>query len=253
MQEVVNGYYDWLKEKTLIKQVGGFAEITTPFLDRHNDCIQLYMQLQKDGGYYVSDDGYTISDLQMCGIDVTTPKRKKLLNNILTSYGLEISKDFEIFTKCTEKDIYVKKHFFIQAILDINNLCFTSRSTVVGIFTEEVESYLENNNIRFMADMQFVGKSGLPRRFDFAIPKSKKSNERYVQLANTVNKQTTDKILFAWEDVKYTRNNAQLIVMLNDQKQKIGTDLIQAYQSYDIYPMLWTEREDKENINILVS
>ncbi len=252
MQKLIDGYYSWLKDNTLTKQVGEYVEITTPFVDRHNDCIQFYAKLQSNGKYYITDDGYTLSDLQMSGVDITTPKRKKFLNNILLSYGVKISKDNELFISGSQDDIYIKKHFFIQAILDINNLCFTSRATVTSLFAEDVSMYLEKHDIRFLPDIQLVGKSGLPRKIDFAISKSKKSPERYLQLANVVNRQTTDNIIFSWEDLKHVRKASKMIVFLNDEKQKVNHDLVQAFTSYNIKPMLWSEREDNRNLEILV-
>lgn len=251
MQELVSGYYDWLKDNTLTKNVGEYVEITTPFIDRHNDCIQLYAKLDKDGIYHITDDGYTLSDLQLSGIDFTSPKRKKILSDILVSYGIKITKDYELFTEGSLKDIYLKKHFFIQAILDINNLCYTTRSTVASLFTEDVTMYLEKHDVRFMTDIQLVGKSGLPRKIDFAISRSKSHPERYLQLANTVTKQSTDNIIFGWEDLKNVRKQSQMIVFLNDEKQKINNDFIQAYKSYDIKPILWSERNNAQNIEII--
>jgi len=39
---LVDRYQAWLKDRTVLKQVNGWTEITTPFLDRHNDYVQIY-------------------------------------------------------------------------------------------------------------------------------------------------------------------------------------------------------------------
>jgi hypothetical protein len=40
---MVEQYINWLKDKTTLKQVGdNWVRITTPYLDRHNDCLQIY-------------------------------------------------------------------------------------------------------------------------------------------------------------------------------------------------------------------
>lgn len=250
IKKMVNQYYSWLRDNTIINELDEFTEITTPFLDRHNDCIQLYVRKEKDNNIYISDDSYTIDDLQLSGIDINTPKRKELLKNILTSYGVNINKDNELFVICSEKDFSLKKHFFIQAIQDINNLCYTAKNTVSSIFADDVAAYFEMHDIRVLPTIQLVGKSGLPIKIDFGITKSKDNPERYVQLVNTINKQTTEHILFGWEDLREVRKKSQMIAFLNDGKNKVKPDIMQAYSSYGIKTVLWSEREEKDNLRL---
>jgi len=42
IQGLVNEYARWLREKTQVRQVDEWVEITTPYLDRHNDYLQIY-------------------------------------------------------------------------------------------------------------------------------------------------------------------------------------------------------------------
>ncbi len=39
---LIDGYWRWLRDKTAIKQLKDWTEITTPYLDRHNDYLQIY-------------------------------------------------------------------------------------------------------------------------------------------------------------------------------------------------------------------
>ena len=41
--KLVDNYYSWLRERTQLKDLDRAVEITTPFLDRHNDYIQIYL------------------------------------------------------------------------------------------------------------------------------------------------------------------------------------------------------------------
>jgi hypothetical protein len=46
LERRMNEYFDWVRDRTVLKQVEGgreYVEITTPHLDRHNDCIQFYV------------------------------------------------------------------------------------------------------------------------------------------------------------------------------------------------------------------
>ena len=42
IQRLMDAYHAWLKDKTDLRQVDDWIEITTPYLDRHNDCLQIY-------------------------------------------------------------------------------------------------------------------------------------------------------------------------------------------------------------------
>lgn len=250
MKNMVDQYYAWLRDNTIVNEIEDFIEITTPFLDRHNDCIQLYVRKEGNDKFYICDDSYTIDDLQLSGVDINTPKRKELLKGILLSYGISINKDNELFVICSQKEFPLKKHFFIQAIQDINNLCYTVKNTVASIFLDDVIAYFDMHDIRTLSNIQLVGKSGLPIKIDFGISKSKNNPERYVQLANTINKQTTEHIIFGWEDLREVRKNSQMFVLLNDERNKVKSELIQAYSSYNIKTILWSEREDSANLSL---
>ena len=43
VQKLTDQYYAWLRENTYVRELEDWVEITTPFLDRHNDCMQRYM------------------------------------------------------------------------------------------------------------------------------------------------------------------------------------------------------------------
>ncbi len=42
IEGLLNSYRAWLKEKTTLREANGeWVEITTPYLDRHNDALQI--------------------------------------------------------------------------------------------------------------------------------------------------------------------------------------------------------------------
>ena len=41
IQRLMEQYLHWLKDKTALKQIDqNWIQVTTPHLDRHNDCLQ---------------------------------------------------------------------------------------------------------------------------------------------------------------------------------------------------------------------
>jgi hypothetical protein len=53
------------------KRIHGWLEITTPFVDRHNDYLQIYATQEHDR-YLLTDDGYMIEDLEQSGCNLDT-------------------------------------------------------------------------------------------------------------------------------------------------------------------------------------
>ena len=78
IRSLLDQYTKWLRDKTSLRQISDWIEITTPYLDRRNDCLQIYAKRQ-NGGYLLTDDGYIIEDLQQSGCKLDTGKRQALL------------------------------------------------------------------------------------------------------------------------------------------------------------------------------
>ena len=60
--DFIENYLSWIRSKSSQKTIGDFEEITTPFVDSHNDKIQFYVS-RSPNGFSLTDDGYTLSDL----------------------------------------------------------------------------------------------------------------------------------------------------------------------------------------------
>ncbi len=82
IQRLLDAYHAWLKDKTVLRQIDQWVEITTPYLDRHNDYIQIYAK-KANGGFILTDDGYTIDDLEQSGCKLESQKRQDLLKMTL--------------------------------------------------------------------------------------------------------------------------------------------------------------------------
>ena len=117
-KNLVNAYIEWLRQNISIKEINGMYEITTPFLDRHNDHLQIYVK-KSDGGLILTDNGQTITNLRLSGFEIT-PEKRQILNSNLKSFGIQLI-DEELVAKTTPEDFPQKKHNLIQAILYISS------------------------------------------------------------------------------------------------------------------------------------
>jgi hypothetical protein len=240
--ELVAAYITWLKAKITTVDVNGICEITTPFLDRHNDRLQIYVQKQGQS-LRLSDDGYIIGDLEASGCSLDSPQRRQLLLTILNGFGVR-EQDGELFTETSPESFPKKKHALLQAMVTVNDMFMTAKHRVANLFIEDVHHFLEDHDIRFTPNVDFIGKSGFSHKFDFVIPKSKKQPERLLKAINHPSRESATSLLFAWTDTKEVRPaNAHVYAVLNDAEKELSQDVLSAFEHYDVRTVLWSKRD----------
>ena len=67
VEKLLQSYKDWMFTQIKTRTVADAVEITLPFLDRDNDYLQVYLLESEPGKYLLTDDGYTISNLELAG------------------------------------------------------------------------------------------------------------------------------------------------------------------------------------------
>lgn len=245
IEMLLEDYFKWLKDKTITRNINDtWMEITTPYLDSHNDYLQIYAR--RDGDIItLTDDSYTLTDLYSCGCPPDTPRKKKILKSTLNGFGIQLENE-RLFVKTTVENFPQKKHDLIQAMLAISDLLYISAPQSQGLFFDDVVSWFDAQEIRYISDVRFIGKSGFDNKFDFGIPKSTKAAERLVQTMTNPSKEAATNLFFKWIDTKTQRPaNSKLIALVNNSDKKLSSPLLQALHNYDIEPILWTERNQK--------
>lgn len=245
MEEIatlIERYRSWLKDKTALRQLGDYIEITTPFLDRHNDMIQIYAR-KENGGYILTDDGQTIDDLSMSGCLLDTPKRQDLLRVTLAGFGVN-NDDGRLFVHTNEETFPLKKHNLIQAMLAVNDLFYLAQPYVASVFLEDVAAWLDRLEIRYTPSVKFTGKSGYDHMFDFAIPKSKQAPERLLRAINNPTKDAAKALAFSWVDTRNVRPpESKAYAILNDREHRVPPAVEEALASYEVVPVPWSKRD----------
>jgi hypothetical protein len=243
IEKLLSDYRAWLKDKTTLRELNGaWVEITTPYLDRHNDALQIYARAE-NGGYILTDDSYTIHDLEASGCSLSTDKRKDLLQMTVNGFGVKLNSD-AIEVHATAENFPLRKHNLIQAMLAVNDLFYLAKPIVESLFYEDVVAWLDANDIHYLPNVKFTGKSGYDHHFDFAIPKSRKQPERIIQAINRPTRDSALLFINAWSDTRQVRPpESKAYAMLNDE-QPISGNVIDAFRNYDIRPVPWKERID---------
>jgi len=243
IEKLLKDYREWLKDKTTLRQVNGsWVEITTPYVDRHNDALQIYVR-SENGTLVLTDDSYIIHDLEASGCKLDTQKRKDLLQMTLNGFGVKLNRE-AIEVQATPDNFPLRKHNLIQAMLAVNDLFYLAKPIIESLFYEDVVAWLDANDIRYTPSVKFTGISGYDHHFHFAIPKSRNQPERIVQAITRPTRDNALLFINAWGDTRQVRApESKAYAVLNDE-QPIPGAVLEAFRNYDIRPVPWTERID---------
>ncbi len=242
MKELINNYVEWIRQGISFRQLGDWYEITTPFLNHHNDYLEIYVK-EENGKYILTDGASTINELKLSGLNLERSEKRNLeFITILNGFGIKKKGD-ELTVNTTEKNFPEVKHRLIQAMLAIDDMFMLSEPKVESFFIEDVHIFFDKMEIANIRDSIFAGKSGFSHRFDFSIPKTKKHNETLIRAINTPRQDTIGSVLWAFEDTKTVRLNTDGIVILND-KNEIPATIFDALQEYGLTGYRWSERKE---------
>ena len=242
IQALLDQYVAWLKDKTTLRQVAEWIEITTPYLDRHNDYLQIYAK-HANHGYILTDDGYTIEDLEQSGCKLESRKRQDLLRMTLNGFGVQ-QNGSALEIHASSETFALRKHNLIQAMLAVNDMFYLASPTVASVFYEDVVAWLDLYDIRYTSRVKFTGKTGYDHLFDFVIPKSRQKPERIIQTINRPSRDTAQAVAFAWIDTREVRPpESKALALINDLEQPVSAAVVDALRNYEVTPMAWSDRE----------
>ena len=243
IQRLTDEYHDWLREKTNLRSVDDWVEITTPYLDRHNDCIQIYAK-RSNGGFILTDDGSTIDDLELSGCKLSSPKRQSLLRMTLNGFGVH-NENNVLQVRASSTDFALRKHNLLQAMLAVNDLFYLATPMVASLFLEDVEAWWRLSDIRFIFNVKLSGKSGYDHLYNFVILGSRIYPERVLLSINNPNRDISQRAVFAWLDTRETRSDdSRAYAILNDSVKPVAEKVLTAFLEYGLRPVPWSERED---------
>lgn len=244
IDELMDRYYAWLRDKTALKRLDKWTEITAPYLDRNNDYLQVYLR-KTDDGYYITDDGATVAGLLAEGCALESPKRQKLLKTTLAGYGVSEEDNGKLTVRATADNFALKKHSLIQAMLAVGDMFYLAEPHITSLFMEDVRAWLDLSDVRYSENISFIGRSGFARKFDFLIPKSRTSPERVIKTINNPARHAADAIILDWLDTREARpEHSKLYAFVNDNEREVSSNVIEALDRYEITSVLWTHRHE---------
>jgi len=165
------------------------------------------------------------------------------LNTTLAGFGVKLN-GTALTIEATPDNFSLKKNNIVQAMLAVNDTFYLARPYVKSLFFEDVVKWLDTSEIRYTPQVNFIGKSGFDHRFHFVIPKSPNFGERVLETLTNPSKGNAQSLIFKWRDIKENRtSDSMLFAMLNDTQGPVSAGVITALHNYDVYPVLWSQRE----------
>ena len=251
INKLIDDYYHWLKSRTDLfsNPDTGWTQISTPFSGLCNDPVEIYAKSINEK-ILLSDDGLTFRNLDLLGAAVTrSQRRKEILNKILLNYGVRLENN-ELVVEATEKDFPQKKHNLISTIGEISDMFMLAKHTVASVFKEDVQKYLEEQDIIFTPQFIARGATGLEFTFDFHIAHRK--HEIVLKTFNILNTFNLPHFLFTWKDIKEAREKITGktitgLAVVNDSERKIKSELLDAIKSKNADYILWSEKDKPES------
>lgn len=242
LRQLTVQYHNWLRDKTVLRELDGWVEITSPFLDRHNDYLQIYAR-PSEGGFLLTDDGYTINDLDISGCKLDTPKRKQLLRITLNGLGVQ-RVDNELQVRATSQNFAWRKHSLLQAMLAVNDLFYLASPMTKSLFYDDVVSWLDSSGIRRFPNVKLSGKSGFDHHYHSVIPKSDTQPDRVLLSVNNPNRASASNAVFAWLDTSDAREReSRAYAFLNDSGRAVSSAVLDAFHNHNMHPVPWSQRE----------
>ena len=234
---IIDSYADFIRANMIPTQQGEGVCITTPMLNRNNDCMNVCVGESESGSLVFTDLGETISDLELSGFSLTDQRAEKL-ESILAGFGVERSNG----------ELLVRLNMLLQAMESVDDMYLLSRGSVRNLFAEDVGAWMMENDVSFVPGPSFNGKSGMLYKFDYAIGRNKRHPMRLIKAVNNPGRQGVQNALFGWEDVRASRMECEGYVFLNSKNTKDGvvsSEVVRACENYGLTPVIWGVNQDE--------
>lgn len=253
IEAVVARYRDWLSEQVAWRDLDGFLEVTTAFLDRHNDHLQMYVRREGDT-LLATDYGYTVNDLEMSGMSLSDPRQRELLNLILSGYRVHHEEEANdaLTVRSGSDEFPMRLHQLLSAMLAVDSLGYAGhlereqrldakrKSISAKEFRADVREWLSERAIPHQCQVGYAGKGGVQHRFAFLIRGKRSGHAKIVATLNTPVRDQATRCAFAWVDTADSRSSdAKGYALLNDANVtgKIDAVVWDTLERHNMHPL----------------
>lgn len=123
---MIYSYINWLNNQVTQADISGWIEITTPFLDGDNDCIQVYARMESDK-IILSDFGDTIRSIRFSGWVIPEEHFTRCLEITTNRFGIRCDDEYVLSAEVTLDKLPQKLNDLIQCIAAVSNFPIFAR------------------------------------------------------------------------------------------------------------------------------
>ena len=241
---LVESYLKWVRTEISAQVLqDGVTQLTTPFIDRHNDHIQIYAEPRGPDLFLLTDDGYIVAELKSSAVETRGSRREEIFHQLLAGHGV-VLRDKELQAEASTENLGQRVHNLIQAMLSLDDMFVLAQPTVQKIFIQDVADFLDEKDVRYTPRVKLAGKSGLDHLVDFVIPKSREAPERVVQVLNSPRRDRVESMLFSISDTQSARGQeVSYFAIINDTRNKVPPEVLNAFSEYSVQAYPWSHRE----------
>lgn len=243
----IEDYLKWMKKKYSVTSFEAGDEVMTPFTNIIGDRIAIYVSPLEKNRIRLSDDGITLNDLILLGVDIKSEVRSRIIEGIIHSFNISLTTDQILVIDGKKEEFPIMKQALIQTILRINDLVMTKKSNVKNLFFEDVMKYFDEKEFRGLPDYPVTGGSGNSYKVPYAIGKSKSKPLQLIQILNKADFQRISTEIVTFEDIKkgveYKGNKINYSVIFNDVDHQIGDKAQNVATSRGLDVIPWSNKE----------
>ncbi len=241
--QLQQNFLKWTKDHFLFSTSQDGVILTTPFLDLHNDCIE--MLIGNDSyTYRVTDGGQTLADLEMSGVNITD-QREQQLAEVFNRLGATCI-DGEISATASLAGTSAAIHSVLQGILAAQGLTFSVRPRRRPQIADEIDDVLRKSTLPYNRQVPINGKSGLSQQIDFVVRDNGRFPHHLIQTIGNPDKGSMERQIFFALDTReqyaaIANTDPRFVAVLNDAEQPIAPSMMGALSHYDVLPVVLSE------------
>lgn len=246
--DIKNTYLAYIKENAIFNEVNEHhTEVITPFVDPLGEAIG-FSVTSNGKSLTVTDDGYTVWNLSVNGIDITKKgRRQEIFHSLLHFNGFELVEN-AIERTTGKKQLGQVIHDMTQLLINVYDFIQLSPNNVKSQFLDDVKHYfMQNERYTVFPAFSIAGKSRLEHRFNFVF--MSKGISKIARVHNNITKQQVDTILSSWLDTSEYRkkeygDTEQLYIIVSDEGyHNIKDDHLIALQEYGINVLNFADKD----------
>jgi hypothetical protein len=115
--------------------------VFNPFMFDDGDHLVVLLK-SKEGKWHLTDEGHTFMHVSYDDIDIDKGTRKKIIDGILTGYGIQ-NDEGELITEIPDNQFGDALYSYVQGLIKITDVNFLTRERVRSTFMEDLKTFIE--------------------------------------------------------------------------------------------------------------